>query len=325
MGIKFANSAFATLASGINNSATSITLTTGQGARFPSLSAGDYFFATLIDTSNNLEIVKCTARSTDVLTVTRAQESTTARAYSAGDRIELRITAQGLVDASGDLASGTLAIPGTSASGAIARLYEDTDNGTHYVGLKAAASIASSLDFTLPSADGSAGQFLKTNGSGALGFETVSQRLVQSQFVYKQDTFVTTSTSYVDVTGLSVSITPTSASNYIMVLGAVVVSNSGDMGAVQLVRNSTPIQVGTASSSRFSATHDMRAGYDTAVSSSVSIAYRDSPGTTSSVTYKIQAGAFVSGTTRINASADDADQTNRGRFASTILLLEVAP
>jgi len=99
MGIKFANSAFATLASSITNSDTSITLTTGQGARFPSLAGGDYFYATLIDASNNLEIVKCTARSTDVLTVTRAQESTTARSFSAGDRIELRITAAGIDDA----------------------------------------------------------------------------------------------------------------------------------------------------------------------------------------------------------------------------------
>ncbi len=105
MGIKFANSAFATLAAGINSSATSITLTTGQGARFPSLGAGDYFYATLIDASNNLEIVKCTARSTDVLTVVRAQESTTARAYSTGDRIELRITSAGLVDLAGELLS----------------------------------------------------------------------------------------------------------------------------------------------------------------------------------------------------------------------------
>jgi hypothetical protein len=99
MGIKLANNANATLAAGINSSATSITVTTGQGARFPTLSVGDYFFATLIDTSNNLEIVKVTARSTDVLTVTRAQESTTARAYSAGDRIELRLTAQTFTDA----------------------------------------------------------------------------------------------------------------------------------------------------------------------------------------------------------------------------------
>jgi hypothetical protein len=100
MGIKVANNAFGTLAASITNSDTSITLTTGQGARFPSLGAGDYFYATLIDTSNNLEIVKCTARSTDVLTVTRAQESTTARSYSAGDRIEIRITAATFEEAS---------------------------------------------------------------------------------------------------------------------------------------------------------------------------------------------------------------------------------
>lgn len=107
MGIKVANNAFATLASSITNSATSITLTTGQGARFPSLGAGDYFYATLVDTSNNLEIVKCTARSTDVLTVVRAQESTTARAYSAGDRIEIRLTAATFTDATQALPTQT--------------------------------------------------------------------------------------------------------------------------------------------------------------------------------------------------------------------------
>ena len=98
MGIKLTNNANATLASGINSSATSITLTSGQGARFPTLTASDYFYATLVDTSNNLEIVKCTARSTDVLTVVRAQETTTARAYSTGDRIEIRLTAQTFID-----------------------------------------------------------------------------------------------------------------------------------------------------------------------------------------------------------------------------------
>lgn len=107
MGIKLSNNAFATLAAGINSSATSITVTTGQGARFPSLSAGDYFYATLVDTSNNLEIVKCTARSTDVLTVVRGQESTTARAYSTGDRIEIRLTAQTFLDASAPYPSQT--------------------------------------------------------------------------------------------------------------------------------------------------------------------------------------------------------------------------
>ena len=124
MGIKVANNAFATLAAGITNSATSITVASGQGARFPSLGVGDYFYATLINTSNQLEIVKCTARSGDVLTVVRAQEATTARAYDVGDRIEIRITAQTFVDAtdvSAELAlkqDAATAVTRTSATGA---------------------------------------------------------------------------------------------------------------------------------------------------------------------------------------------------------------
>jgi len=99
MGVKFANNAYGTLNASIASGDTSLTLSSGQGARFPSLGAGDYFYATLIDTSNNLEIVKCTARTSDVLTITRGQEGTTARAYTVGDRVELRVTAAGLEDA----------------------------------------------------------------------------------------------------------------------------------------------------------------------------------------------------------------------------------
>ena len=105
MTIKFTNNAISTLASGITDSATSITVASGDGSKFPSLTGSEYFRATLIDASNNLEIVKVTARSSDVLTVTRAQESTTARAFSTGDRIELRITAQSLLDAATTLTS----------------------------------------------------------------------------------------------------------------------------------------------------------------------------------------------------------------------------
>jgi hypothetical protein len=90
---KVTNNAFGTLLAGISSSATTITLDSGQGAKFPTLSSGDFFFATIIDTSNNLEIVKITARSTDSLTAVRAQDNTSARAFSAGDRIELRPTA----------------------------------------------------------------------------------------------------------------------------------------------------------------------------------------------------------------------------------------
>ena len=93
MGLKVTNNAFGTLNAGITNSSTTIVLQAGEGARFPTLGAGDYFYATLIDTTNNLEIVKVTARSTDTMTVVRAQDNTTARAYSTNDRFELRPTA----------------------------------------------------------------------------------------------------------------------------------------------------------------------------------------------------------------------------------------
>ena len=93
MVLKVTNNAFGTLNGGISNSATSITLSSGDGAKFPSLSSPDVFYATLIDTSNNTEIVKVTARSTDSLTVVRAQDNTTASSFIVGDKVELRLTA----------------------------------------------------------------------------------------------------------------------------------------------------------------------------------------------------------------------------------------
>lgn len=96
MSIKFTNNATATLAASISTSSTSLTVTTSQGALFPTLGAGDYFYATLVDSSNNIEIVKITARSSDTLTATRAQEGTAARAYLAADKLELRVTAAAL-------------------------------------------------------------------------------------------------------------------------------------------------------------------------------------------------------------------------------------
>lgn len=96
MPVLFSNTASATLASSITSSSTTITVSTGLGALFPATPSGSYFYATLVDSSNNLEIVKVTTRSADSMTVARAQEGTTARSYAAADKIELRITAAGL-------------------------------------------------------------------------------------------------------------------------------------------------------------------------------------------------------------------------------------
>ena len=92
MSAKFSNNATATLAASLSTSSTSITVTTSQGALFPSLGGSDYFYATLTNSSNNIEIVKVTARASDTMTAIRAQEGTTALTWNAADKIELRVT-----------------------------------------------------------------------------------------------------------------------------------------------------------------------------------------------------------------------------------------
>ena len=96
----FANNAASELASAVTSGAVSLALKTGDGAKFPTPSGGDFFLVTLYQKVGqdeiNHEIVKCTARAGDVLTVIRAQEGTTARAFAVGDPVELRLTAASL-------------------------------------------------------------------------------------------------------------------------------------------------------------------------------------------------------------------------------------
>lgn len=112
MGIKFANNASAPLASAISSTSTAIILNAGRGAAFPTLGADDYFYATLVNSSNLLEIVKVIARTGDTLTVVRGQDGTASRAYSAGDKLELRITAAGM-DSKFDVEGGEISSEGT--------------------------------------------------------------------------------------------------------------------------------------------------------------------------------------------------------------------
>jgi len=93
MALKLANNAVSKLAAAILSTDVSLTITPGDGAKFPVLAAGDWHPATLVKADGSLEIVRVTARVNDLLTVTRAQEGTVALAFASGDRIELRDTA----------------------------------------------------------------------------------------------------------------------------------------------------------------------------------------------------------------------------------------
>lgn len=99
----FANNAASVLANSISSAATTLQLAAGTGARFPNPGNGDYFLLTLFQMSGNTEvnheIVKCTARNGDTLTVARAQEGTFARAFNTADPVSSRLTAGSLTPA----------------------------------------------------------------------------------------------------------------------------------------------------------------------------------------------------------------------------------
>lgn len=114
MAVKFTNNAATTLAAGINNSVTSIAVT--DGSVFPTITGSDYFYATF-DDGTNKEIVKVTARSSNTLTVVRGQDSTSARAFSSGDKAELRIVAALLADVIAGVGSSALNVDTFSGNG----------------------------------------------------------------------------------------------------------------------------------------------------------------------------------------------------------------
>jgi hypothetical protein len=98
-----ANNATTVLASNITNVATSITVTTGQGARFPTVAAPDVLMLTL-DDGVNVEVVKCTAHTAaaDTFTIVRSVEQVqtagpTAFAFNSGTKVEARMT-KGMVE-----------------------------------------------------------------------------------------------------------------------------------------------------------------------------------------------------------------------------------
>jgi hypothetical protein len=90
--ILFSNNASSLLAASISDVDTTVQVAAGFGALFPSPSGGKFFYATLEDDAGNLEIVKCTSRTGDNLTVVRAQDGTTAQAFTLTvTRVELRV------------------------------------------------------------------------------------------------------------------------------------------------------------------------------------------------------------------------------------------
>jgi hypothetical protein len=190
--------------------------------------------------------------------------------------------------------STPLAVIGNATAGSEIRLPEDTDNGSNYVAIKAPDTIASNLTLTLPSADGSSGQVLQTNGSGVLSFAGVSASAGQViQVVTATDSTQrnTTSTSFVTASNtLSVSITPSSASNKILILVSCAVNSNDNYSFYTIFRGATDL--GASSDKGLAIAYGGGGGSRF----NLGINYLDSPATTSATTYQLYF-RILSGTT----------------------------
>ena len=150
-------------------------------------------------------------------------------------------------------------------------------------------------------------------------------RILQVVSTSKTDTFSTSSTSFTDVTGLSVSITPTSADSDILVIARMNIScGAAQTGAMRLMRDATAIGVGAAAGSRLQATSRFTVtGGDYGIDSTGFAL--DSPASTSALAYHVEI-ASQGATLLVNRSSTDTDNASAtyARTESSITVLEVS-
>jgi hypothetical protein len=171
------------------------------------------------------------------------------------------------------------------------------------------------------------------NTSAIIGGKLPTARLpvgsvLQVVSAIKTDVSTTTSASWADVSGLSVSITPTSATSKILVMLNVTGGNSNGGGAIKLVRNSTDIAISTAATgNRLNISFGTY--YDNTDINSMrghGITFLDSPSSTSATTYKAQFRVGITGggyLFNVNAPNGNDDAGYNMRTVSTITVMEI--
>jgi hypothetical protein len=187
--------------------------------------------------------------------------------------------------------------------------------------LQAPSSSSNNRVITLPDiADGT----LLTNQSTGLG------KILQVVQTVKKDRTTIQSTTLVDVAGMSVTITPTSASSKVLIKYSLFIFlNSAQYWNMRLVRGSdSTIFIGDQNASATSQSRGSFGSYTTSYVDGRCVAqeFLDSPNTTSATTYKLQAhtpysSSYILG---INSSPQLDNYTYMSNGVSTITVMEVA-
>ena len=325
------NNAYSTLAATITSSDTTMSVAVGTGVRFPSIAggSGDFFYLTLLDTSNNIEIVKVTAISTDTLTIVRGQDGTIARGYASTSRVELRPT-QGLLDDKVSRGGGTMlghleAIANASGN-QIPRVNEvvkrsgDTMSGALIV----PELRGPSNEIVIP-----AGHRIKSETGGLVAPGMIIQTVHK-----KVDTiasYVSSANTAVEIAAMTFSITPKySTSKILLTYDITFEASSGSQFVWRLTRNSS--QIGQNAAVPAANWVGWKVGiYDPDDASTPNcqvMTYLDDPASTSAVEYKLQIfGSNANAVTfRLNRAYNGADvgQANYEIGTSSIMLQEIA-
>jgi hypothetical protein len=143
----------------------------------------------------------------------------------------------------------------------------------------------------------------------------------------KTDTTSTTSATFSDINGLSVSITPLFASSKIYVTAFIVGGGRGEFShmGLRLMRNSTAICIGTSATGNRTNATAIIYDIDRNNTASATIAFLDSPASTSATTYKMQfKSADNASTVYLNRPYNDTDLSYITYCASTITVMEIA-
>ena len=165
----------------------------------------------------------------------------------------------------------------------------------------------------------------KTTNNGVI----IPGHVVQAKTATKTDTQSTSSNSFTDITGLSVSITPSSTNSKILVICTVCMSSTFYWNPVRVLRDSTQINApDAAGSNRLLANSVQTTPYaNTYVLMTLPITVLDSPSSTSALTYKAQYAVLnVSGQTAwVNKTSRDNDNANGydPRGSSSITVMEI--
>ena len=163
---------------------------------------------------------------------------------------------------------------------------------------------------------------------GTVATTTTAGKILQVVSTTKTDQFTSTAYAFTDVTGMSVSITPASASNKILINFELQVGGTANSyAAFRLLRDSTHIGVSTVTDTDWKvATLGSLSHENSYQLENTGTSFLDSPNTTSAITYKLQVSSYSNRTVSINypTSTGNSAGSYTATGISTITVMEVA-